>query len=704
MAKPNVTLQVGPGSRGGYEQTVATFGGIQRMDLSWSWGAQPATAIVVYPGAAILQNSEVRLIVPITNAPDGTPIAPGTFSTFYGICKKISATNSSAGALNTFEFVDNREFLYWDIVRGWFNVRQDMLVNGLWTKRYMHLLPINFESNLITYTTDAYSAAEILTFLFTAPTVTTYWNPYYHVVQSDPVYNVDCSQGRKLADVITEISNRQGLVFALLGDAWDLQWVIKGEGNIPLFPLNSDDRRVGEALSGNPSNVTIMGGRNRYQVLNIPMQADWNATLLGAFGGDYVNFESNLVDYVFNNMTDPLSGRRYNVAPGGDAQNVTGYMLAKARAETLTVGEFADFCDSLAPGSGEPFRDHRKFNGRTRLDMPVMIYTRLLVYRAYMLPSNFQIVTITGQILGPLNCKIVPMNLAEINYDYVTGKMTSSATQIPGGNGLAIVQGFRFFTPPPTTFRSDQFNFAAWQNTQQLWQKVPFQIDDTGDQTQFIIFDEPVAVSNNLLTTIDGHGVLNANATFTAPPVLAALTFEAETFTYYEGVEGISEPVPVPDLSADYTVNFLGSPTGEIPYADGQTAEQKAAAIAASLLLQQPVYVLGGYINRGCNGTQLSGTVDRINMTLDDKKGLLETVDFTTERSRDTFEPERDFERRLGLIQLAPGQAELRTDSREIWQTVAALRHSPTFMRLMIQAFHERYGTGSRITQVQVDL
>jgi hypothetical protein len=733
MAAP-IQIQVGPGPRGG-TQTIANYGSVKSLDLTWSWGARPASALVeVASDDVFVEGSALRITVPVTNdAVTGLPVS-GRLAVFYGIIMKAVGTDSSEGQISTLEFHDMREFLNWDVVFGFFNKRDDLLIPNpdlaaesviplVWSKRYAHMLPQNVDVNLVTYTDGPYSAGEILDFIFNAPTVNFPWERLYQEVQyEDAVYNIDCSTGRKLADVLTEISQIQGLVFTLLGGPYQLVWALKGDGSVPAdysqFPANSDHRRLGTARSGLPDSVTVFGARNRYQLLNIPMVADWNQQLINptsVLGADFVNFESVFINYVFLTMSDPVSGAPYKDAQAGDPQNITGNMLAKARAETITLGEFADFLDaggdSNAP-SGEPYRDRRKFNGRTRLNLPVLVYVKLLVFRAFALPGDFSLMNADGAMLGTLSCHIIPTTLVETTYDFVTGQMTASEATVPGGNGLAIVQGFNFFTPPPQVFRSDKFDLSAWLNTQKLWQRANFQIDDTGDQTQFIIFDEPVAVSNNLMSTIDGHGMMNAQAAFTVPAVLASLCVEAEPFSYYQGVDGMNAVQNVTELNADYVTSY-GQTTApeELPFADGQFAAAtnskgvigKAPQIANYILEQQPVYVMGGYTNRGNNGTQLSGVVDRVNLKVS-AQGMTEEVDFTTERAGNTFEPERDFERKIQLLQLAPGQAELRDDARATWGLVAALRHNPKFIQLLIKAFHDRYGSGSPLLQVTMQV
>lgn len=721
MASP-VRLKVAPGPRGGGEQNVRTIGGIQSCDLTWSWGARPASGVLVYPGPSFSENSSVIIESPITNdAVTGAPVPPGSFCSFFGIAKKVVSVISSEGRVTTVEFVDMRELLSWDHVWGFYNRRIDLLVDGVWQKYYSHLLPENVATNFITYTPGPYTAAQILDFIFTSPTVNSTWFRIYYPVQvTDYVYNIDCTSGRTVADVVTEISQRQGLVFTLLGGQWQLVWALKGQGYLPVtfgeFPANSDHQRLGTAISEKPDTVTIVGGRNRYQVLGIPMVPDWNQTLISpssAIGSDYAGFDFVFVSFVYNQLTDPLSGQPYaHMATAADPANYAGNSLARARAETITLGELADIFDANNPGSGEAYRDRRKYNGRTRLDIPVLGYVKLLIGRAFSLPPNFGVTTIYGATIGtPGSIKIVPVNLVETTYNYVTGAMTAIPLTVPGGNGLAIVQGLGFFNAPPVAWRSDQFDLTAWQNTHALWQRAPFQIDDTGDQTQFIIFDIPVFVSDNLLVQINGHGVLNKNATFKIPNVLASLTIEAEQFLWYQvggagpyaDLTGVNGTENVADLQSDFVCAYgVPSSVEEQPFADGETGSEKASAIADYILEQQPVYVLGGYTNWGNNGTQLSGTFDRVTLHVG-ADGMTETVDFTSERSGNTFEPERDFDRRIQLLQLAPGQADALMDARETWGFVASLRHTPRYAQVLLEEFHQRYGSGSPLVSMTVN-
>ena len=64
----------------------------------------------------------------------------------------------------TQRFLDSREFLLWDPVFGTFNRREDKIVNGRFSRRYWHILPVNFVSGTKTFTDTPYTGAQILDF------------------------------------------------------------------------------------------------------------------------------------------------------------------------------------------------------------------------------------------------------------------------------------------------------------------------------------------------------------------------------------------------------------------------------------------------------------------------------------------------------------------------------------------------------------
>jgi hypothetical protein len=237
---------------------------------------------------------------------------------------------------------------------------------------------------------------------------------------------------------------------------------------------------------------------------------------------------------------------------------------------------------------------------------------------------------------------------------------------------------------------------------------VNFQIDDSGEGVRFIIAEQPVFTSDNLLVAVNGYNVLNAAFTLQVPQAAAALVFDAERYVYWKGTGltnsfGALDPTqPMPGRNQVEPVNGLqqemlvdGNNPGvqtEIPYADGQTANQKALPIAQTLLLLQRSYLVGGYnlkwnpaMDASQFGTPLapgwSSQIDRIEIHSSDAE-TIEVVDFTMERARDRFEPERELDRRTIGNSLFPGQQALRLEANNQKLLNAGLRQMGSTMGL----------------------
>jgi hypothetical protein len=122
----------------------------------------------------------------------------------------------------------------------------------------------------------------------------------------------------------------------------------------------------------------------------------------------------------------------------------------------------------------------------------------------------------------------------------------------------------------------------------------------------------------------------------------------------------------------------------ELPYADGKGVARKAAEIADMLLRRPFQYAEGGYRVQGSNGTQLSSLIDRVSVHVT-PQGVWEEVDFTKERRRDAFEPERNLDRIKREQALLPGQEELREQARQLRLLAAGLRANPGFRRMLVE-------------------
>ena len=201
------------------------------------------------------------------------------------------------------------------------------------------------------------------------------------------------------------------------------------------------------------------------------------------------------------------------------------------------------------------------------------------------------------------------------------------------------------------TVKPEQFNVNSFTSANALWQQVPFQIDDSGDGNQFIIFDSPVFVSDDnqpLLSTVNGFAVFNANGKFAEPPAQPTFALEAERFAYTLGSGGYDGVQNVASLNGEY-VEMPDTSFAEMVFEDGTTATQRAYNFAQFFLLQQIAYADGGIkipwnpqltaasefgliLISGDGG--VSSVIDRVEINSSPTGGFFLAVDLTTERQR----------------------------------------------------------------------
>lgn len=681
----------------------------QTCSATWSWGLQPAVALIDW-----VSMQAVGAIVPMAQMKiefrDNSlgPLAPAR-QTFYGLANEQTPVKGSDGISLMMRFADSREFLMWDTVKCRFNRRYNRIENGVLKKYYEHILPADWPGFRKTYTVAPYTALDIIEFLFLAPGVHTGWTLFLHENMFNPVYDIDCESGQLLGTVVQEISEKVGLVFTLLGGRYDLVWTVKGVGALPDFPANSDHRRgPGLCLSGHPTGIEVIGDRSLYQILNVTMEPDWQAAY------EPLVDSSQLIHFVFENLsTETAIGgiaadTDYNAIPG-DTGNLIGLQLAKARAWTLTVGDLADFF-------GAAYADYRKFNGKSRLSMPVELYCRQLVYRAYKPPDNFSILNIAGRRLDLFSLELQDGALVEVSHDPASGAMDWDLDVVTATNGYCIAQGYQVGQNAFQVLHPERFNVASWVSAQSIWSRISFAIDDSGQGSQFIILEKPAILSADLikLPSISGvtqdYPVLNFAPTITAAPVRAALVFAAERFSFFGGLPAKNQVENVGGLNAQFVGSQGGGGLAELPYADGQTASFKANALVQPLLSRQFYYQTGGYEVQGSNGTQLTPVIDRVSITLSGSGGLTEEVDFTNERNTNAdangnvmLEPDRNYERRQQLQPLLPGQRELKVAAAAARADAIALRADPRLAKLMRDTFDDLYGYDAEVFQTYLN-
>lgn len=685
MSGFSVLVQASTPPRGGGQQSAVSFAA-KYMSLTTSWGVNPAEARVTYVGtsgvpAPLTTGALIRLQL--------------AGRTYWGICKTDNAVEGTGGRERTLQFVDMRFFLTKDTVFGVFNMSISQTVNGQRVKRYWHILPADIETGIKTFTDHPKSAAQIIYLLLTAPTVKSPWyNGFapviYHAEQiTQPVFGIDCEGGKTLGAALMEVCEKQGMTLTVTSsdaNPYQLVFARKGDGLFPtwpggkLYPPNSSPRRDGFALTENPTLVRIIGSRNLYQVFNVPLQPDWNAAW--QVFADFNNFVDDVylrlataTDFgegaTFVATGTPYKDIQDNPANPATNQHLVGRQLARARALVMTVGEYAALREDV------DFSDHRLFSGRSRMTMPVSLYVSQLLFKAYRPPGELT----WGGVTRPLmSLNMANRMLVAVSYDPATGRMLPDYEQPIEGNGFVVAQGYQVGADLFEAVRPERFDLARWRQVQNVWQPVGMQIDASGEDGDFIILDTMVIRSQDLVQTVNGHIVFKANPTITTPEIRATLCFEAEKFFWVEGNGDTQHNQAEPGLSRECVV--VNGVVTELAYADGRTASQKAQEIALSLLNADAVFRSGGF-ERYLVGTDvalpLNPMYDRITIDFS-TSGLKEVVDYTNQREPQSYQLERDFDRREMEKSLLPGQADLMERARMERKIAAALRLDP-YMR-----------------------
>ncbi|MHB9009758.1 MAG: hypothetical protein ACYDC1_22820 [Limisphaerales bacterium] len=690
-----VTVTVGTPYRGQAVQAPASFS-ISGLNLTKAWGAQPASAEVTYHPSTT--GNESIAIGGVAAGASITIAAPG--HTFYGIVMRDNVRQASRGKSRTLSANDLREILKWDQVFGAFNMPESRLVyvSGRWVRRrrWRHTLPATFNARHQTWTDSPYTAAQLATLILGAPTVYAPWAATYHAdMNVVPVTSLDCMQGMKLADALVQIADRLGLVFTfdgISGGFWQLRFARKGYGTFPLpvditgrvqweLTTATDDTEEGVSLTEAPTHIRVLGSRNVWQLLNVTLTPDW-ASAWQTFLDD-----GQFYDYVFRNFRDS-TGTLYSArVDAGDTEKIIARQMAVERAHRLTVGEFAAV-------AGSSYLDERLWAGRSRADLPALLYLRQVVWRCYRLPD---LVNVGGASVPVTDLQVMDRTIAELSHDPATGIMSVTMDgSIPRGTedrGYAVAQGFNLDQDYLSALRPDQIDVSTWNTGQDQWTRVDFQVQEAGDGQSVLVFDQPLVRVTNLLLNVDGWAVPNAAATTSVVTVRASVAVAAEHFRYDYGdrVVGIENgPVRVlteSGLRDEWVFNTLAGVSGgnplPLPYADGQTATQKAVAMLNAERVGASLVRSGGYrryLQIGDVGTSLTGMIDRVELEYS-PRGLSESVTFTLERGFLSFQPERDYERRATLATLAPGQAELRQTADEHARLISALRGNGLALR-----------------------
>lgn len=727
---------------------------VQSLKFTTSWGSSPGSGSVVYvnDGSGVDPNQlEVGSVIKLRT----TTTTPGYY--IAGIVKSDAPVVSSSGHNRELTFDDMRSFLDWDDIYCSFNNVENIVssADGKRYRRYWHIYPGDFDVGRKSYTPVPLTAAEILMLILTPTyspngvynclTTETDWcnptnrQPAFHAMQTaSNIVNIDCRswqrptfgryatlnngriwlnptypvldlnwEGVKIGAAVTEICEKQGLTFTLkpidnVSD-YHLEFARKGASALPTFtwsngttnnvyPQNSDERRRGKSLSGNPTRIRVLGGRNLYQVYNLHMNPDWPQA-----------WNSH---YIFDDVINRIYTTRYSAYP----DQLVGYQLAASDANTITVAQYAALV-------GDPkLLDHRKFAGRSRNDMPVALYLKNILFRAFRPDQSIRVgemyhYTERYSTRNLCDLQIVSDSLSSISVDPSNEYFPMSPSYdsyTPNGAGMACVQGYcvgddAFKYVNPETFRLPL-------DTEKTWQPVTFSIDETGDEWgQFILFETPVYILSDFFTSVAGPGgtqiFVPKGGTITprVPNVLATLTFAAERFSSWVDAGAVAgtyqkrdKTESVSNLYGEWIV--FGNILRESQYSDGIHVYSKAEQIGWSILNSQFSYDVGGFVRK----TQLTDaplvladSYDRLSIDFS-PSGYTETVDFTTERDG-LYQPERDLDRWRKEERLFPGQKELIEQSRKHRTLASGMKQSHQMRRMIYESFNNKPLGNTRI-------
>lgn len=658
---------------------------VQSLSLSWSWGAEPGVANVVY-----LSENEVKL---------GSAIQLTLGDYFFsGVCETDIPLESSRGRNRELSFRDYRKWLDWDQAYCLFNQVEDRLIDGYRQRRYRHILPADHFTHRATWTDAPYPAWRVMQLILAGPGIGTPWSVGYldtsgvvHQNQWHPnlawsVMDFDCMSGKPISAVLSELCDQCGVTFTHMPTSarlFNLVFAQKGVDGLDItIPADADNRKAGKALSGNPTRVRVLGDRNLYQVHDIQLTPDWNRNW------DQFYDINRFVDHVFENLVtwDPVA----------DPEQIIARQEALAMAMSITLWEF----DKLSGDNGT-YLDPYKYSGRARNTLACAYYIQNILFRCFTLPSDFSFRNTYGQTLTLDSVEIADKLLTRVEYDPETGVTSwiNDAEESVDGNAFVLAQGYNVGDGAFQNIRPDRFDIDAWLNAHDVWQKLQCNVEDGADPDGMsLVFDQPIIRSSDLVELVDGYAVFKANPTITVPAVKATIVFAGELFSWYQTqLDAPVEDVVMGTQINDATLNVSGlngefvlpSDDGltELEYSDGNLSRTKAIAYANNFLKLQFEHDTGQFtVPLGDTAYPLTGKTDRI--TIDySPSGKLVTVELTNERARQNYVPDRELARDRQLARVPSGMLELRNQAMAARMLAAAARQHKDVYQALDAAF-----------------
>jgi hypothetical protein len=691
---------------------MSTIGGgiIRDYNFSQAWGVNPSAA----SGTALID---------ILGGPGGAfgigvgdyvNFAFGGVASFLGIISEASESQEfGQGRTQTFQVVDNRVRLGWQMVFACYNIEDDVAgkilhrsIDGsavspveVWKtrRRYKHLLPENWAKGEWTFTTEPMTAGQVLTSAFGGA-----WGDYsfghtYHPSLTSAIFlGLDWSTGIKLSNLVSEINGKAGLEVGLIGER-TLKWVRKGVGIIPLPDASCTARASGLSLTSNDNRIRVVGERIRVQVVNLELEPDWQS-----------GWEAWIDELAWNRevattFSMPSSTKSDQCEIAAFSRSVTVYEFAKKKNDVSLL-------------------DPRNFGRVSRNFIPAWIYIRELIYRSYRIPGDFTLHGIPLSSLDICDSLLAGVDIAgegaAAKQIYATEPVqfypSTQAAVIVRGQPLDLINArdIRLFYRNSTGDLRNEWTAAPDVEVDCVGKSIrvgaPWFIDGLPSEGKSIYLrvnrgeggeadlSELVEADSDLLDIV----VPNPDFELTAAEVKASFTFLLGRFfrDYGSGrrcgsLVSSGLDLHVLDLTATNSfappgtasigsgiLPFTGVSCRELLYEDGGSAVEKAAEIADSVIHLDEIQATGGFTRHGFAGTQLSPVVDRVTVAVTFSGGITEQVEYTKARASSAAFSERTLQRMQRSEELFAGQEAMKREIRE-YQLIAAAERKPARSR-----------------------
>ena len=634
-----------------------------KADITLSWGISPGSAVIQKPG-------DVR-----SSYPAGSEVTTNTGgTTFHGMVVKVSLNASGlSGKTTQIDIADNRIHLQMDPIKGAWNLTDVRADNPLTPgidrqRRYWSIVPDDHRLQRRTWRDTPFTAREIVDQINENIDVAFAWtiSDPGDLLES-PVYEINANDGAKVGSVLAQICEQLGILLTVTGYN-TLLFARKGTGAEPyLDPLTVSAYGTGTALSHVDTHVEVVGGRNVVQHNTVTLEPWWNAA-----------YEIYLGEGPWLDKVEEVWGAEWAAEPTEEAKK--SFQAAKARSVTLR--EFVD-------KTGDPaFADYQWWGEVSRMEMPVWLYLRDIVFKAYRVPRDYVFSVPGTDELVPLES--VEMNeslLAAMDWSPTTGDLSVKADPsppypqwYPQYRMFVIVQAQPISVIDP---RGHKVITAESQTAQRsIWQSRNNYTIDARPESFGIIFDDMLfvdSVQNPLILfpnqdkdVIAGDpahplfnvSVPNAGVVLSAANVRATIAWKVEKYLKPFG-SGPRWGTAHAEGIAQHRVYQGGILYAEVPYPGGDLADDKATQFASGLILQDPTYDSGPKTRKGASGTELTGMIDRVTVSVNFEGGITETVDLTKERQPITYFNERQLDRAAQQHDLYKDQ---RANRNEVWE------------------------------------